>query len=603
MKLATLKTRVKTRAGKAGAVFAAASLLFVLAMWALPLTAHAADTEIYDIDVTASLHEDGSASMTEVWDVNCIGDMTEWYITKQPRDYVITNLSVTDETGKTYETVDDWDINGSIEEKAGKCGILETSDGYELCWGIGSFGKHTFTVTYEMTNLVRSLDDADAVNYMFITDERDVSAEHAKVTVRRDGVEFTKDNTGVWAFGSEGMPYGVEDGVVVCEATDGLASNARISLLLEFDKGMFAPASAVDMTFGDALEEAKRGSNFGSDYNGDGGGYTNAIERFMDSSGPYIIFAIIIFVLFFTRRATKGGGAGAMGQMKKEYRDVSYSREFPYGGSLPATYTRLQQLHQLPNEGTVIGAYLLRWIRSHQVDLVTAQGGFFGNKEETAIRLYDARDTMDTNERELYNMLVKAAGQDWVLQNKEFERWAKNNYATVQGWLERYRNTGSDELRRQGAIEDTQKSRFGIPYTVSQVSPLGDQMTIGMLGFKKYLKDFTIINERQAREVQLWDEYLVFAQVFGMADEVAAQFKQLYPDYFVKMAQDLGMRPDVFDIIILTNIANSYGRAAYDGYRAGYNAHVSRDSGGGGFSSGGGGFTSFGGGGGGAGGR
>lgn len=594
------KTRTQ---GKPEKILFAAGLLLALALVLLPTAARAADTEIYSIEITADLRQDGSATITEVWDVNAIGDMTEWYIVKTNHgDYPISNLSVTDESGNVFETVASWNVDWSFKEKAGKCGILDTGDGYELCWGVGSFGAHTYTVTYEIQNLVQGLNDADALSYTFIEHNLSSPPEHAKVTLRREGMEFSTDNTGVWAFGVEGAPYGAENGVVTFEATEGLGSNDYMALLCEFDKGMFAPPLSHNMNFEEALEQARQGSDYGTDYNGDDyddSGWTFRFgSLFNGSNFIYIAVIIGIVMALFGAGSARKNGSGGRARMKPEYKDVSYSRELPYGGSLPATYSRLDELRQLPNEGTVIGAYFLRWIRSRQVEIVSAQGGLFGNKDETAIRLYDARPDMEPVERSLYDMLTRAAGRDWILQSKEFEKWSKKNFSTVQGWLERYKNIGANEIRAMGGVTEVQKKVLGLFTTTStEATEKGEQLTKEMFGFKKYLQEFTIINERQAREVQLWDEYLVFAQVFGIAESVAEQFQKLYPDYFVKMAQDIGVRPDLFDLMIITHMASRYGRAMNDGYRAGYNAHVSRDSGGGGFSSGGGGFTSFGGGG------
>jgi uncharacterized membrane protein len=103
----------------------------------------------------------------------------------------------------------------------------------------------------------------------------------------------------------------------------------------------------------------------------------------------------------------------------------------------------------------------------------------------------------------------------------------------------------------------------------------------------------------------LWDDYLVFAQVFGIAEAVAEQFGQLYPKYFTDMQAQIGGMT-MYDTITMIRLTNMVSRAAYSGYRSGYNAaqassYSSYSGGGGGFSggggSGGGGFGSSGGGG------
>ena len=108
-----------------------------------------------------------------------------------------------------------------------------------------------------------------------------------------------------------------------------------------------------------------------------------------------------------------------------------------------------------------------------------------------------------------------------------------------------------------------------------------------MVQFKNFLKDFTLNNEREVPEVALWKDYLVFAQLYGIADKVAEQLKKLFPADFDHYARSLDIEPNYLPTIIRmnTNLAN----VAYT------NAAVKMSSV---RSSGGGGHASFGGGGG-----
>ena len=115
-----------------------------------------------------------------------------------------------------------------------------------------------------------------------------------------------------------------------------------------------------------------------------------------------------------------------------------------------------------------------------------------------------------------------------------------------------------------------------------------------LMGLKNFLKDFTLINTREPIEVNLWDEYLMYAQIFGIADEVAKQFKKLYPE----IVQNMDSMGFDYDDIILINMTSASG---IQGASTARSRAESYSSGGGGFSSGGGGGGSFGGGGGGGG--
>ena len=53
-----------------------------------------------------------------------------------------------------------------------------------------------------------------------------------------------------------------------------------------------------------------------------------------------------------------------------------------------------------------------------------------------------------------------------------------------------------------------------------------------LLGLKKYLQDFTLTGERETAEVHLWQDYLVYGSLFGIANRVAKQLKDIDPVLF-----------------------------------------------------------------------
>ena len=84
----------------------------------------------------------------------------------------ILDLSVQEDTGDStvsFETLSVWNKYASRDEKAGKCGLLEAYAGYEICWGFGKLGHHKYTVTYTVTNIVKSYQGGDAMSFNFLS--------------------------------------------------------------------------------------------------------------------------------------------------------------------------------------------------------------------------------------------------------------------------------------------------------------------------------------------------------------------------------------------------------------------------------------------------
>ena len=110
------------------------------------------------------------------------------------------------------------------------------------------------------------------------------------------------------------------------------------------------------------------------------------------------------------------------------------------------------------------------------------------------------------------------------------------------------------------------------------------EKALQLAGLKKFLLDYTLIKDKQPLEVKLLEDYLVYAQMMGIAKTVSKQFSDLYPDVF-----EQSHFSSYSDILLI----NSYASSGISSYEKAQNYSYVGE----GFSSGGGGGGSFGGGG------
>ncbi|MDD4844373.1 MAG: hypothetical protein PHU31_08575 [Anaerotignum sp.] len=117
-------------------------ILCTLLFFALLPQAAYAVSNVSDINVDVGIIGDGSAYITQTW--NCdFNEGAEGYIPiENLGEMSISNFRVSDENG-AYQLMEDWEVGASFKVKSRKCGIVETSEGYELCWGISSMEKNT----------------------------------------------------------------------------------------------------------------------------------------------------------------------------------------------------------------------------------------------------------------------------------------------------------------------------------------------------------------------------------------------------------------------------------------------------------------------------
>lgn len=518
----------------------------------LSIAAFALDGAIRDISVDVALRSDGSARIHERWDVRIGDGTTEWYLAKSGLgDIAVRDFEVF-ENGARFTDQGSWDVSRTLSEKAGRSGIVRKADGVELCWGTGSPGDHVFDVYYTMTNAVKTLNDYDMLHLQLVSPGLSSRPEHVAVSIGREGGVLSDGNSRLWGFGFEGRSA-FAGGRAVFESTARFRSKSSVIVLLRFDKGLFHSPSVQNRNFQAVLDKALDGASFKDDEGNEG-----AVLGLLYFLMTVLSAGLAVFGVKASRKNVVG--------MKPK--DVMWSRDIPYGGDLVKTSYTLGRLGEIRKQNTMAAALILRMIYNGQLSVVkTPDDKIEISFSEDASKLAG----LSPEARGLYDMMKEASGSDRILQDKEFSRWSSRHNQRIRRWAESYELRGSADLRRDGDIQS-------LRYTVQ-----GQENARKALGFKKFLQDFTLMKEKGSIEVNLWREYLVFGALFGIADKVAAELK----DIDVRVFEESG-NMDFFTTYQVVRMSDVMSRAIT-------NARV---SGTGGSRSGLGGFTSFGGGGG-----
>ena len=532
----------------------------------------AAQNQVHDVDISVELTDDGSAWIREVWDMT-LSRGTEVYLGRENLgDIKILDLSVVDETGERYETDRYWDTDRSFEKKKGHCGLNSISGGYEICWGIGEYGHRTYTVTYRLTNLVKSLDDYDMIHYQFYT-PNDFRGEHVKVTIEKPG--FVMDTlTRIWAFGYDGYIWR-EDGKVIAESENPLEPSYSIILLLRFDKGIFDSKSVQERPFSAVLDRALEGADEPDNPLPKWKENLYALLGFLFFMGMVMLPFLPLIVRIVQRRRQKKDAFGTL-----HLSSIDWSREIPYNGDILKNYFVISNTPDLKTKkNSVASAMILHMLQVGCLDAVK-------DLSTGKVNIYFKPDSdgfkqLDHTEESLWKFMYEASGTNHVLEEKEFSAWAKNHKSSLYSWTSRITSSGKSKLQ------------FGGYYASGKYTDTGREQNRKIVGFKKFLEDTTLIKERTSPEVALWRDYLIFASLIGIADKVAKELKDINPVLF-EQACSMDYN-NMSRVLYLTNsyadVVSRFATPPTSSYSGGGSV--------GGFSrSGGGGHSSFGGGGG-----
>ena len=546
---------------------------------------------IKQIDMDVYINENGDAHIKEVWNAS-LTEGTEGY--KPYSDMgisKITDFKVSD-NDTTYTYVDSWNTSASFSQKAQKNGIHYISNGLELCFGISKYGSdRTYTLEYTITDFVTKYKDSQGIYFTFIDMNQYIGS--AKVTISSYVPYSIEENVKIWGFGHKGETK-IEDGKIVIYTTSSMKSSDYLSALVKFDQDLYTTNKTSDKSFDDIYKSAMEG--------------VSAKDKILDKASKNAIWLIIILIVFnpsmwitipliiFLIYMSKKRKASLKDFLNRKYdgyfkykdgkvlpteinpfRDLPCNKDLFYGFWLGNTY----DINRAEVRKGLIGALFLKWFKEKRIEINQTSKSIFNFKDNNYAISFTSNAPENETEKKLYDMLMEAASTNNVLEPDELKKWSIKNYNKLSSW---YNSVGvavvemlkANELMVPEQEVDVDKKGNTRTITANVITTKVYEEAIKLAGLRKFLSD-TSIDEKRYIEVHLWNEYLMFAELLGVADKVREQFGKLYPDLTEQLAN--------------FKVADSIATAVSAGYSIGYNRSVSSSYSGSSRSSGGGGHS------------
>lgn len=488
---------------------------------------------------------------------------TECYIgIGVPEGSEVRDLQVTDETGLAYENVGRWDIDRSRSWKAGKCGIVAKHGGYELCWGLGDSGERTYVTSYTYTNLIHAHPDADAIRHVFL--DADVSPKpdeaHLTIEAEEDSVSLTEANSGIWGF-RFGGELGYADGKMVVYNTEPFGGSGALYVMCRFDKGLFEPAIQDEDTFEHKKELAFEGSDYVG--NGDEEWTTSDTITLLALAVGFFIVPVVggIWYFVYVWRARK-----------KVNKDLLWFRDIPLNGNLQQVNDMLNAYKYFSTDyNNLLSACILKLVNMGAITIESRLNQKGKTEQNFVIHELPDADGQPLLLRKIHGIFKSAAGNDTVLEPKELKSFMRS--------------------RHNESITD---SFINALHTKTGISNYKDRLeeVRQVFGLKKFLKEFSLLDERHVNEVSLWKDYMIYATLFGIADQVINDMKKINPEYFnmdqvaAQMADKMTL-PTIYSTMHSSTSRAVANKAARESRASGHGGHSSWSGGGGGFSGGG----------------
>ena len=542
----------------------------LLSLFVIPFNNSFADT-FYKNTINVRINKDGSADIESIMDFEP-SKGTEYFVPiNNLGKSEIVNFKVSEiKNGKEvpYESLESWNTKKTREEKAKKSGVVKTDKGYELCFGFGEYQRKTFILRYRVTNFIKLLKDSDMIYWQFVNKGLSAAPGEVKLTITKGEGSFDNTNSKIWAFGNKGT-IEFSDGKIVFNSLTGLTSSNYVTVLVQLNKGDITSGETIDKDFSYYQDLAFKGSD-----------YTKKADKKSSNKIFYvaggIIVAIVVLVKIFGKKKSNGYQKG---DFKGEYyRDIPEKEWWKLSDILEDI--------GFDGQESIIRAYFLKWIQEKILIPVTEEKGLIFKKDTLALKIKSGfnNDFEEKVERKLFAMFAGAAGADGILQENEFSDYLEDtdNQEEFESIEEDLEELSNEYASKNDLFEKSSKGKYSHTY-----SEKGKEFTAKLVKNYNYLKDFSLLSEREISEIKVWKYLLIYATLYDVADVVEKQLKQLSPELLRNAGVDLDTlhAAVIYSDVFSTDFADAYASSV-----------EKASDGGGGFTSTGGGHDSFGGG-------
>lgn len=407
------------------------------------------------------------------------------------------------------------------------------------------------------------------IYWQLIPYDMSANIQNASINIYSNYYSFPQ-TTDVWGYGNYGGLAYVYDGSILMDSQGILDTDEYMTILVKLPKGTFNAQNRLNKNFEYYYNMAEKGT---TKYEKN----SNFLSVIKDlAPGIATILVLISSKLIYAFAKEPSNNKIGIDKDWKNKNRMEYFRDIPCGGDIFKAYYIAYQYNIVKKKTDILGAIILKWLKEHIVSIEKRETGILFKKNQDCIILQKDKIFENTLEQELYDIIYQASG-DGVLESKEFEKWCNRRYTKVLNWFDKILKTQKDQLVNEGLLNAENNREVFHRYQCYATEELETE-AVKIAGLKKYLEDYTLIEHREAIEVELFEEYLIYAQMMGIAKTVAKEFKELYPELMEKCNYN-------YNDIIMINYWSTMGINSANSAKA---SAQSYNSGGGGFSSGGG---------------
>lgn len=605
-------------------------IILAIFIWLILTTkSFAGDQDLNELNFTVDLQSNGDMKVTEIWDVD-IYDTNTLFKNFKYDSNKFENVSVTDvSTGVEFSQ-----INELMYHVTKNCFYaMRNDDGlFEIAWGVdvNNSQRKKYQIEYTVKDIINMYNDCSELYWQFIGKNFSIPARKVTGYINLPMETETLEDLKVWAHGPlTGNINKISKNQVFFEV-DNLSTSDFLEVRIATPNYVFSESTNNKNT--NNLEQIlQEETAWAEEANRQREAAQKAEEEARVGATIFLTIANIVYIALCIKIAKD------VKKIKKikPTQEIKYFRDIPDEDSSPAEAAFLYYFKINKPNSKIISAIMMDLALKGFIEFeIDSQ-----NKKKVKVIIKGGGKELPKDESEVFTYLKRVAGNNGYFTMKEFEKYSSNHPTLINRLMEKINQAG-EKINVEKDIYSQNEANKSIGYGAKGIAVIGIAtflcavagvyfpegagclITIGLFytimcfiassryngltqkgvdrreewkGLKRYMENFSMLDEREVPELVLWEKYLVYATAFGIAEKVLKQLKVKYPEltedayYYDKMRVMYVMSHTDFSKSVETPISRSV--LAGTSYSSG-------SGGGGGFSGGGGGGAGGGGGGG-----
>ena len=562
-----------------------AMFIIIIALVLLGETKSQASLHLKNLDFQVQINDDGSMNVVETWDIK-VSDTNTLYKTfiKDDTKYSsIMDVSVKDITkgeNNIFNSASKWEYH--LPKGYFFAGTNNKGEN-EIAWGVSieSTTRKQYLISYRVNDVITKYNDCAELYWQFLGNEFEISANKITGTIKLPANVQHLEDLKVWGH----TKYLNGEVKVVSSDTvefnlDNYKSKNYVEVRLTMPTYLFEKVSSENISQEEKLDDIiKEETEWANE--------ANARRDRRNKNFKLLILATILvntsIGIMFSKKIKKNKQFLEKNPNILPEQQLEYYRELPDKEETPleAVFILKTGYKQscLPNvfSATILNFALKGYIRIEQEGKTIK---ILLNKIKT--------DELTGDEKKVLEIL-RAASNNNELTMAELEKYIKNYPSKLMNLNSTFEKVSKTQASEKGKFDTNRFNKqivyaeknvgyifiliiiiiasiFTIGYAYKNVQGMLITCTIISLAFfivvtiinlilnmkittsfngftqkgineqeqwkafKKYMEDFSYLDEKEVPELVLWEKYLVYATAFGIADKVLKQLKVKYPE-------------------------------------------------------------------------